>query len=256
MSKDKIIVEYIWLDNYSVKQIRNKTRIIEADTRKYSSLSSYIGNIPRTLTDKDLSIIPTWTFKGIHTNQDDICILKPIRLYKDITIENGYIALCEVYNDDNTPHKSNNRHNINNINSKTNIKQDFIISNELIKYNDKIEQNNNKYYSIGKDNRFGKNIIDQHIKMCLDTSINYVSVYQKNYEGFWKYEIYSNDLITAIDDLWVSIYLLYRISENNKLYLKTGFMDNLDVKTTLIVEDNKYEMSTYKTDFYNLLSSI
>ena len=87
-------LEYLWLDGCTPTQIRYKTKVVKD-----------FGKIDEA---------PVWGFDGSSTEQADggssDCVLKPVRVYPNPLESNSSIVLCEVYNVDDTPHKSNTRH--------------------------------------------------------------------------------------------------------------------------------------------------
>ena len=91
-------LEYLWLDGCNPTQIRSKTKIVK-----------YFG--------REGNEAPIWGFDGSSTEQADgsssDCVLKPVRIYpnplESSTYQQGSIVLCEVWNVNDTPHKTNTR---------------------------------------------------------------------------------------------------------------------------------------------------
>jgi len=97
--KNKVFLEYIWLDGSEPQQLRSKTKVTD---EIYSSVKS----------------LSNWSFDGSSTNQakagkgeNTDCMLKPVFMVKDpFRGENHKLVLCEVYNPDGeTPHPTNHR---------------------------------------------------------------------------------------------------------------------------------------------------
>ena len=90
-------LEYLWLDGCTPTQIRYKTKVVKD-----------FGKIDEA---------PVWGFDGSSTEQADggssDCVLKPVRVYPNPLESNSSIVLCEVWNVDDTPHKTNTRHLLN-----------------------------------------------------------------------------------------------------------------------------------------------
>ena len=86
-------LEYLWLDGCNPTQIRSKTKIVKS-----------VGGDVKT---------PVWGFDGSSTEQaegsDSDCVLKPVRVYPNPLedSEHASIVLCEVWNVDDTSHKTN-----------------------------------------------------------------------------------------------------------------------------------------------------
>ena len=75
-------LEYIWLDGYKPTQsLRSKTKIVH----------DFSGN---------LEDCPEWSFDGSSTEQAEggssDCLLKPVAIYPDPAIKNGYLVMTEV----------------------------------------------------------------------------------------------------------------------------------------------------------------
>ena len=90
-------LEYIWIDGTEpTAQLRSKTKVVE----------EFNGNVVNC---------PVWGFDGSSTNQapgdKSDCVLKPVRLYENPLDEepNSYLVMCEVWNVDDKPHKTNHR---------------------------------------------------------------------------------------------------------------------------------------------------
>lgn len=91
-------LEYIWLDGYKPTQsLRSKTKIVHDFSGK-------------------LEDCPEWSFDGSSTEQatgdSSDCLLKPVAIYEDPEVKNGYLVMTEVLNADGTPHVSNGRASI------------------------------------------------------------------------------------------------------------------------------------------------
>ena len=91
------VLEYIWLD--SELKCRSKTKIIP-----------YEWNISTSI-----SVLPVWNYDGSSTCQatteDSEIIIKPVKICKDPFRRhtNSMLVLCETYDKNNNPHKTNNR---------------------------------------------------------------------------------------------------------------------------------------------------
>ena len=91
-------LEYIWLDGYKPTQsLRSKTKIVH----------DFSGN---------LEDCPEWSFDGSSTQQatgdSSDCLLKPVAIYPDPEVKNGYVVMTEVLKADGTAHESNGRASI------------------------------------------------------------------------------------------------------------------------------------------------
>ena len=92
--------EYIWLDGGSTPQLRSKTRVLNFKTEEEEWKLS-------------LQDIPVWSFDGSSTNQASTkasdCVLRPVFACVDPNRPQGILVLCDVLNQDLTPHESNSR---------------------------------------------------------------------------------------------------------------------------------------------------
>ena len=89
-------LEYIWIDGTEpTAQLRSKTKVVE--------------DFGRSIND-----CPEWGFDGSSTNQapgdNSDCVLKPMKLYENpMEKENSFLVLCEVWDVEGNPHKTNHR---------------------------------------------------------------------------------------------------------------------------------------------------
>ncbi|GHB81910.1 glutamine synthetase beta-grasp domain-containing protein [Persicitalea jodogahamensis] len=205
MSKAKL--EYIWLDGYKPTQsLRSKTKI-EAD---------FSGK---------LEDCPIWSFDGSSTQQAEggssDCLLKPVFICPDPQRKEGYLVMCEVMNADGTPHSSNGRATI------VDDDNDFWFGFEQEYFLWDPETNlplgfpaqgypapQGPYYcSVGAKNAFGRDIVEEHLDVCLEAGLNVEGINAEVAAGQWEFQIFSKGAADAGDQIWVARYLLERIGE-------------------------------------------
>ena len=221
-------LEYIWIDNDN--NLRSKIKIIK-------NISIEINNIP------------IWTFDGSSTGQaigtDSDIFIKPIRLYKNpfINYMSSYIVLCECLNKDMTPHITNYRNELVNtfdkykdFETQFGIEQEYMIferkndydKNELnknlpYKWKEHFEPelgNCNKYYcSVGGDRAFGREISNLHLKLCIIAEIDICGTNLEVVASQLEYQIGICDALKVCDDLFVSRYILHRITEDYNCWI-------------------------------------
>lgn len=211
-------LEYIWLDGYEPTQsLRSKTKIVEDFSGK-------------------LEDAPGWAFDGSSTEQAEggssDCLLKPVAIYLDPARKNGWLVMTEVLNADGTPHVSNGRATIDDDN------QDFWFGFEQ-EYC--IWDNENQrpigfpaegfpgpqgpyYCSVGGQNAIGRDIVEEHLDLCLDAGLNVEGINAEVMMGQWEYQVFAKGAKRAGDETWVSRYLLERVTE------KYGVSINWDPK--------------------------
>lgn len=205
----KFKLEYIWLDGYEPMQsIRSKTKVL--DSSKFSG---------------KLEECPIWAFDGSSTKQapggSSDCLLKPVFLCEDPTRKNGYVVMCEVLSSDGKPHASNGRATINDDDD------DFWFGFEQEYVLEDIETGlplgfpatgypapQGQYYcSVGARNAFGREIVEEHLDVCLDAGLNVEGINAEVMAGQWEYQIFAKGAQAAGDQIWVARYLLEKVAE-------------------------------------------
>ena len=203
-----IKAEYIWLDGVQpTPDLRSKTKILAE------------GDTP-----------PDWGFDGSSTEQAEghssDCVLKPVFTCPDPLRGGGDIlVLCEVYNADGTPSKSNNRA------AAVATAEKYAAEEPLFG----IEQEytmmtleghpagfpdggypapQGPYYcGAGADRIFGREIAEEHIEACLDAGLLLAGINAEVMPGQWEFQIGPAGLLEVGDHLQVARYLLHRIAE-------------------------------------------
>lgn len=206
MTKAKL--EYIWLDGYKPTQsLRGKTKIVE--------------NFSGKLEDCDL-----WSFDGSSTQQasggkSDL-LLKPVYICKDPgRVGDGYIVMCEVLNSDKTPHETNGRATIDDDDNdfwfgfeQEYVLQDIETGKPVGFPTGGYPAPQGPYYcSVGAANAVARDLIEEHLEMCLEAGLNVEGINAEVMMGQWEYQIFSKGAADAGDQIWVSRYLLERCGE-------------------------------------------
>ena len=219
----KYKLEYIWLDGNENKKIRSKVR--------YSMIS-------QTAPGGILSNIPEWSFDGSSTNQaetsDSDCILKPVRVFPNAMESRGQnqmpslYVLCEVYNRDGTPHKTNTRRKLQKnfeLSSKENIwisvEQEFVITDPFSgmphgwkDYDSETPPPQGDYYcGVGSNTNKGRHVIEAHANLCLQSGIAYDGFHPEVMLSQWEYQLGPGNPLDIADQLWFSRFLLQRLTE-------------------------------------------
>ncbi len=206
MTKSKL--EYIWLDgNKPTQNLRSKTKI-EGD---------FSGN---------LDDCPVWSFDGSSTEQavggSSDCLLRPVFICPDPQRKSAFLVMCEVMNADGTPHATNGRATIEDDDNDFwfGFEQEyFLYDTELNKplgFGETGEPGpQGPYYcSVGAHNAFGRNIVEEHLDVCLDAGLNVEGINAEVAPGQWEYQIFAKGAREAGDQIWVARYLLERIGES------------------------------------------
>ena len=237
--RNKIMLEYIWLDGNNPQQLRSKTKIVDkADT----------------LNAKDY---PIWSFDGSSTSQaqsgkgkNTDCLLKPVFVtidpFRATPISAHKLVLCEVLNPDGTPHESNNRHklaeklaqlNIDENSNKNELpwfgwEQEYTLTHKsdapftsgeglplgFTKEAEKQPRPQGDYYcGIGADTVVGREIVEEHMNKCIEIGLDISGINAEVLLGQWEYQIGPVTALNGSDQLWISRYLLQRVAEKHNV---------------------------------------
>ncbi|MBC9795188.1 glutamine synthetase beta-grasp domain-containing protein [Sinomicrobium weinanense] len=205
MSRAKL--EYIWLDGYVPTQsLRSKTKIV----------SNFSGKL------EDCEI---WSFDGSSTQQAEgnssDCLLKPVFICPDPQRKNAYLVMCEVLNADSTPHVSNGRATIDDDDNDFwfGFEQEYFLwnpeTNKPLGFpaNGYPAPQGQYYCSVGANNAFGREIVEEHLDVCLEAGLNVEGINGEVAAGQWEFQIFAKGAAEAGDQIWVARYFLERICE-------------------------------------------
>ena len=206
-------LEYIWLDGYKPTQsLRSKTMI-----RK---------DFGGTLDD-----CPLWSFDGSCTEQAEggssDCLMQPVAIYPDPAIKNGYLVMTEVLNADGTPHESNGRATIDEAEDDTEFW--FGFEQEYFLWDPETylppgfppggypPPQGPYYCSVGARNAYSRELIEEHLDMCLEAGLNVEGINAEVAAGQWEFQIFAKSAARAGDEIWLARYLLERCAEKYDL---------------------------------------
>lgn len=205
MTKSKL--EYIWLDGYKPMQsLRSKTKIVD----------NFSGN---------LEDCPMWSFDGSSTEQapgnSSDCLLKPVAIYPDPARHNAFLVMTEVLTADGKPHPSNGRALINDDDNDFwfGFEQEYFLydpeTNMPLGFpaNGYPAPQGPYYCSVGAKNAFGREIVEEHLDICLDAGLNVEGINAEVAAGQWEFQIFAKGAKEAGDQIWVARYLLERTAE-------------------------------------------
>lgn len=212
MAKSKL--EYLWLDGYKPTQnIRSKTKLVE--------------DFGGTLED-----CPVWSFDGSSTEQAEgdssDCLLKPVALFPDPARENGFLVMTEVLNPDGTPHESNGRATIEDDDNDFwfGFEQEYFIMDSRTDLPLGFPPGGYPgpqglyYCSVGGKNTWGREVVEQHLDLCLQAGINVEGINQEVAAGQWEFQLFAKGAKRAGDEMWVARYMLERITEQYHYYIE------------------------------------
>jgi len=197
-------IEYIWLDGYTPEpNLRSKIKVSNIDVTDFTS-------------------IPEWNFDGSSTLQAEgdksDCILKPVRMYREVGCVDRVYVLCEVMNSDGTPHETNQRAKLGEEDRDMwfGFEQEYFIrelGGQILGHTKGFIEPQGKYYCGVGHNVIGFNIVEEHMDLCLSMGINITGVNAEVALGQWEYQVFSQGKLKAGDDLWMSRYLMEKLSE-------------------------------------------
>ena len=233
-TNNKILLEYIWID--SDGNTRSKIKIIQKPNNQLT-----------------LEEISEWNFDGSSTGQaegkDSDIIIKPCSFYPNPFVDyiEGYLVMCDCWNKDGSPHVSNHRVKLVEIYSKCDdqeplfgIEQEYIMFErdykkdsknivfddgsslgmnlpkpfKWIKHDEPGSGSQGPYYcSVGGGVCFGREISDTHLKYCLQAGLSICGTNAEVMASQWEYQIGPIGPLDISDQLWVSRYILDKVSE-------------------------------------------
>jgi len=208
----KVRAEYIWMDGHEPTQkLRSKTKVINGPIDSIDAL-------------------PLWGFDGSSTNQadghDSDCMLKPVHMIPDpIRGGDDLLVMCEVMNPDGTPHISNSRTKLREV-AKNFAHEEpwFGIEQEYTLFEGRSPlgwpeggypaPQGPFYCGVGADEVFGRDIVEEHLDLCIAAGLEVSGINAEVMPGQWEYQIGPLGPLEVADQMWLSRWLLYRISED------------------------------------------
>ena len=209
-------VDYVWIGGNG--ELRSKTRII------YDKVGvSELGKIEK------------WNYDGSSTNQamgeSSEVFLHPRRLFRCPfrKMVGGLIVMCDTYDALDAPAKYNNRSNAATIFNKYldekpwyGLEQEYFIydrkTNLPLGFNPAGKQG--QYYcSVGGNNAFGRDMMDEHMLACIYAGIQISGTNLEVAPAQCEFQVGPVEGIDAADQLWVARYILERISEKYGTYI-------------------------------------
>tara|TARA_B100001094_G_scaffold333124_1_gene408781 strand:- start:14853 stop:15938 length:1086 start_codon:yes stop_codon:yes gene_type:complete len=224
-------LEYLWLDGYKTSNLRSKTKYV---------------NLPAESGVLSIDDIPEWGFDGSSTEQADgdnsDCILRPVSLFNNtvdaIAGTNSYIVMCEVFNTDGTPHKSNTRALLRSYIEDGEDKEItdgmwFGIEQEYTIMDPKSGRPlgwpesrfeypapQGRYYcGVGGDVVKMRQLVHEHAMCCITAGIPLCGTNAEVMLGQWEYQVGPQSALKICDSLWVARYMLEVLAETQDVYI-------------------------------------
>ncbi len=206
MTKCKL--EYIWLDGYQPTQsLRSKTKIVK----------DFSGKVEDA---------PQWSFDGSSTQQapggSSDCLLKPVFICPDPARSgDGFLVMCEVLDHEGNPHRTNGRATIQDHDDDFwfGFEQEYTIWNPDTQKPvgfpvEGYPGPQGPYYcSVGHGKAVGREIVEEHLELCLKAGLNVEGINAEVMMGQWEFQIFAKGAALAGDQIWVARYLLERTAE-------------------------------------------
>lgn len=219
------LAEYIWLDGVKpTNTLRSKTRVVQIKDNK-----------PATLND-----FPKWGFDGSSTSQADghqsDLALIPVSFVPDpLRGEGNFLVMCEVHNQDGTPHSSDTRSILRNVLENGGAKQDPTFGFEqeytLLGMDGRPLEwpelgypgpQGPYYCGVGANHVKGRSLIEEHLFACLDAGLLIYGINSEVLLSQWEFQIgyrgFEGDVVDALtvtDHMWYARYLIQRLAEDH-----------------------------------------
>ena len=208
MGFSKVTAEYIWIGGNN--ELRSKVRVLDHEVIRASDL-------------------PVWNFDGSSTEQadggDSEVLLVPRKLFHDpIRGRPNVLVLCETMKPDGSYLHNSHRHWANELFEQAKdeepwfgLEQEYFMidmnTKKPLGFEDAKEQG--QYYcSVGAGNAFGREIAEEHLRLCLQADIKISGINAEVAPGQWEFQIGPCVGIEEGDHLWMARFLLNRVAEN------------------------------------------
>lgn len=214
----KTLVEYIWLG--SKNELRSKTRVFTTPIRSVSDISQ-------------------WNYDGSSTEQaegtDSEVILQPVGAFPcPFRGRPHLLAYCATYRPDGTPLPNNHYEQALKLFNRApelapwyGMEQEFFLIDNTTGRPLGFPANHTEfpapqgqyYCSVGSQNAFGRHILEAHLRACLQARLSISGINAEVAPGQWEYQIGPVEGIQAGIQLWISRYILERITETYDVHV-------------------------------------
>jgi len=217
-------VTYVWIGGN--KELRSKTKTLP----KFTNTKKYLKLEEDKRTQYNVNELPDWNYDGSSTEQADgsssEIIIKPQRIFKDPFRKDGLLVMCDTYLPNGLPHQTNTRFNANNtFNEKLDeepwygIEQEFFVMKKGTKiplgfpHNGYPEPQGKYYCSVGSSNCMGRDVLETFYRAALYAGITISGTNVEVAPSQFEYQVGPCTGISSGDHLWMSRYILHRVSE-------------------------------------------
>ena len=220
-----VITEYIWLGGNG--ELRSKIRVLDIQPTE------------------DPQLWPEWNYDGSSTDQADglnsELKIKPVAVYRNPFYPTmGFCLLCETFDKDNKPLDTNTRHLAHEVFNLVKdekpwfgIEQEYFIIGDkypISRYGDqtiKLENGGREplikqgqyYCSVGNKNAFYREVAEEHMKLCINAGLTISGINAEVAPCQWEYQIGPCEGIESGDQLWMSRWIMERLSEKHNVFI-------------------------------------
>jgi glutamine synthetase len=76
------------------------------------------------------------------------------------------------------------------------------------------------YCSVGAKNAFGREIVEEHLDICIEAGLNIEGINAEVAAGQWEFQIFAKGAKAAGDQIWIGRYLLDRTAEKYGIHVE------------------------------------
>jgi len=207
------LVDYVWIGGNG--ELRSKTRVV------YRNIM-------------EIEDVEEWNYDGSSTDQADgsasEIYIRPRRMFRcPFRRQKGVIVMCDTYNSDGSPAKYNNRFATNKIFQKyLDQKPWYGLEQEYFIYDCKTNlplgfdphgKQGQYYCSVGGNNIFGRELVEEHLAACLYAGIQLSGINAEVAPGQFEFQVGPVEGIDVADQLWIARYILEKLSEKYGTYI-------------------------------------
>ena len=217
MNNHQVIAEYIWLGGNG--ELRSKTKVLH-DFRLQSLEAKYF---------------PMWNYDGSSTEQaeglNSELKLKPVAVYYNPfsnhhALANSFLVLCETLDKNDKPLPTNTRSSASDLfethKAKTEkpwfgIEQEYFIKGNKSTF--KGITQGQYYCSVGSQNAYYREVAEEHMDLCLRAGLKVSGINAEVAPCQWEYQIGPCEGIDAGDQIWISRWIMERLSEKHNVII-------------------------------------